>query len=466
MHSTRQQIRKLFALAAFWLLTAQSMALLASDAVRNEVMNNPCNAGGVYLAYPGPADTLAVTPEGYEPFYISHYGRHGSRYLISDDDYLRVAAPLQQAAADSLLTPLGYDLLRRLGPVMEEAAGRGGELTPLGTRQHKGIARRMFLTYPEIFTNDAVITARSTQVMRCAHSMMAFCESLKEMNPRLRIPKESSSRWMSHLCWWTPEASYFDDHGPGKPAYNAFEKENVKSERFLASILKNPADLSRLKDHQGKAVTADALMWGVFWIAVDLQNMETGHGPDAIAMFDIFTPEELYRLWRVTNFSFYYRHADYPPVKGIGIANARNLLENIIDTADEYIAGNKGGATLRFGHDGNITPLSALMQFSGFDGQEADPEKVEDVWASFRITPMASNLQMILFRPAGADNAKPEDILVKFMMNEHDVLLPIKSDNAPFYRWSDARTFLKSRVEAADKSIADTRKALEGVSYK
>ena len=40
------------------------------------------------------------------------------------------------------------------------------------------------------------------------------------------------------------------------------------------------------------------------------------------------------------------------------------------------------------------------------------------------------------------------------------------SDNAPFYRWSDARTFLKSRVEAADKSIADTRKALEGVSYK
>ena len=68
MHSTRQQIRKLFALAAFWLLTAQSMALLASDAVRNEVMNNPCNAGGVYLAYPGPADTLAVTPEGYEPF--------------------------------------------------------------------------------------------------------------------------------------------------------------------------------------------------------------------------------------------------------------------------------------------------------------------------------------------------------------------------------------------------------------
>ena len=39
--------------------------------------------GGVYYAYPiesGMANPLLqLAPEGYEPFYISHYGRHGSR---------------------------------------------------------------------------------------------------------------------------------------------------------------------------------------------------------------------------------------------------------------------------------------------------------------------------------------------------------------------------------------------------
>ena len=50
-----------------------------------------------------------------------------------------------------------------------------------------------------MFADDAEMTARSTVVMRCAHSMVAFCEGLKEENPRLEIPKESSDRNMGYL---------------------------------------------------------------------------------------------------------------------------------------------------------------------------------------------------------------------------------------------------------------------------
>ena len=35
--------------------------------------------GGVYYAYPVTHTTMAAPPQGYEPFYLSHYGRHGSR---------------------------------------------------------------------------------------------------------------------------------------------------------------------------------------------------------------------------------------------------------------------------------------------------------------------------------------------------------------------------------------------------
>ena len=44
--------------------------------------------GGVYYAYPITETKMNQAPEGYEPFYISHYGRHGSRWLTSDNRYI------------------------------------------------------------------------------------------------------------------------------------------------------------------------------------------------------------------------------------------------------------------------------------------------------------------------------------------------------------------------------------------
>lgn len=430
-----RNIRKYIAVATFALSLSCAFSAYALS-VKDEVLGNPEKAGGVYYAYPGPADSLAVAPDGYEPFYISHYGRHGSRYLISDDDYTRVLSHFRTADSLGLLTDAGQDVLRRLWEVWKEADGRGGELTPLGARQHKGIARRMFQSYPAVFRDSAEITARSTQVMRCAHSMMAFCEGLKELEPTLVIPKESSKRWMSHLCWWTPQAAEWNsDRGPWKETYDTFEKENIDPDRLVGSLFTATDNLP---------LNPPELMWGLYWVAVDMQNMET-----PVSFFDVFTPEELYALWRVNNLSFYIHNASYPMSQGLIVANARNLLDNIILTADEYIAEGKHGATLRFGHDGNITPLAALMKFDGFCGEESDPAKVEEAWANFKVTPMASNMQAVFFRPVSGEG----DILVKFMMNENDVLLPIESPIAPFYTWAAAREFLKSQADDATAII-------------
>jgi len=40
---------------------------------------------GVYYAYQAPQNiSYSKVPEGYHAFYISHYGRHGSRWLPAD----------------------------------------------------------------------------------------------------------------------------------------------------------------------------------------------------------------------------------------------------------------------------------------------------------------------------------------------------------------------------------------------
>ena len=43
--------------------------------------------GSNYYAYPTPTAKYTKAPAGYKPFYLSHYGRHGSRFHQPADHY-------------------------------------------------------------------------------------------------------------------------------------------------------------------------------------------------------------------------------------------------------------------------------------------------------------------------------------------------------------------------------------------
>lgn len=125
-----------------------------SQKARQEVADNPAKAGGVYYAYPVTESHNTPAPKGYTPFYVSHYGRHGSRYLIADQDYASVIDVMRKAHDAGKLSSLGEDVYNRLQLVWDEAEGRGGELTPLGARQHHDIAQRMYKAYPQVFGKE------------------------------------------------------------------------------------------------------------------------------------------------------------------------------------------------------------------------------------------------------------------------------------------------------------------------
>ena len=60
----------------------------AQQTAREEIAQNPFLSGSNHLDYDNyPATTpLTKAPKGYEPFYMSHYGRHGARWLLGDGD--------------------------------------------------------------------------------------------------------------------------------------------------------------------------------------------------------------------------------------------------------------------------------------------------------------------------------------------------------------------------------------------
>lgn len=412
-----------------------------AQTTKEETLSDLNRTGGVYYAYPVPSGNPSLPSKDYEPFYISHFGRHGSRYLISDHDYTRVADLLKKAAEANALTPLGLNLKARLDSLMVETSGRGGDLSPLGVRQHRGIAERMYNAYPQIFKGqNTEIEARSTLVVRCVLSMAAFTERLKELNPRLNVTRESSNRYMPYLNYYTQESERYRTNGElGKERYRKFKEAHTNPERIVSSVFSD-------KDFIESSVNPSDFMWDMYWLASDAQNVET-----PISFYDLFTPDELFDLWQTFNYDFYVNCSNYKGNNGIRIANSKPLLRNIISTADSIIATGKNAATLRFGHDGNIVPLSALMRFDGCYNSIDDPNRFYEAFSDWKISPMASNIQLVFFR----NKKNPEDIIVKFMLNEKDKSLPIYSDIAPFYRWNDVKSFYKRILEAPDSELTD-----------
>lgn len=387
-------------------------------------------AGGVYLAYPTVETKQTPAPKGYKPFYVSHYGRHGSRYLLSDRDYQWIIQLMEKAETVNGLTPLGHDVLKRLNMVWEEAQGRAGDLTPLGVRQHQGIAKRMSKNFPEVFRGKRHVSARSTVVYRCAMSMVAFGDRLKQLNPQLDMSYEMSEKYMSYLNYHSARSNAFTHgkKGPWVEEYRKFEEAQVHPDRLVSTLFSN-ADFIRCE------VNPSELMWGLYWIAVDMQDMET-----PVSFFDLFTAKEMFDLWQCVNYRFYMGNANPLASNGIVMANAKSLVENILESADAAIKDRSIAATLRFGHDGNVIPLLALLQIENFDVAVAGPAEVYKHWCDFKATPMASNVQIVFFEN------KAGDILVKFMHNEKEVHVPVKTDQWPFYHWNDVKEYYQKRL--------------------
>lgn len=411
-----------------FVMVALSLSAAAQNA-KEMIFETPEKAGGVYYAYPTSESLNTSPPKGYEAFYISHYGRHGSRYLISDKDYKWVLELLKKADRENSLTELGKDVMTRLDSLMIEVEGFGGALSPLGVRQQRGIAERMYASYPQIFAGEAPVSARSTIVPRCILSMDALCERLKELNPKLKTTRESADKYMAYLNYHSPESNKFTAQDSWwREQYRKFDAEHTNADRLVASLFADDYFVEM-------NVNPYELMWGLYWIAVDMQNVDT-----QLSFFDIFTNQELFDLWQSVNYRTYVCDSNYPGSNGLLLDNVKPLLRNIIDSAEEVIASGGTAATLRFGHDGNLIPLTGILRLEGCYNSVMNPDEICDAFQTFTIAPMAGNVQIVFFR----NKKDHSDVIVKFMLHERETSIPVETDIYPFYRWSDVKAFYEN----------------------
>lgn len=334
---------------------------------------------GVYGVYDFDAPRVnAPAPKGYKVCYLSHFGRHGSRYLHGQHEYDTLAAVLHREQ----LTAYGQQLKERFDKYTPSMNGRAADLTDAGKQQHRMLARRMCEDFPELFTRKSSVYALVSDKTRCMMSMYNFLDELRKCRSYLDIEAEYNSSMLR--CFWTRQRHSFP--------MSEYLDANYDPMPLFKKIFAEPSQAAAMTDAGFFAQT-------LYYYACHLE----GAGFKDVFFDDLFTESELRALHEIDNEKFSYNRG---PLYPENLAMACTSLSEIITSADKELAAGKPSVHLRFGHDNMMIGLMSLMGVPPFDQNRVECSQVT----------MAANMRLVFARN------KAGDVQVKVQFNESDVM--------------------------------------------
>lgn len=423
---------------SFLIFGANILSVIVSTVQAQNIYVDQKQSGSQYLAYPVPdygVPVLSESPEGYAPFHMEHYGRHGSRWRINEKDYNETLILLGKAYNDNKLTPKGIEVYELVKKLKKDSEGRLGELTPLGHRQHRGIAQRMINNFPELFTDSTYLDAKSTVVIRCILSMANEVSEFEKAFPGMRTKMDASRTTQKILAYNSSDTVarqlgdeavvFVDEYVETLPKPDAFYNKLFTDRQYVTDSLDDRKIFKRLFD-----------------LAVNMQSHD-----EYPSLFDLFTVDELNNEWLARNADWYVTAGNTPLTKNRVPYNQRVLLRNIIESADTAMMSTNKSANLRFGHESIVLPLTVLMELNNAAYETTDLSTLADNWRNYEIFPMGSNIQMVFYRPNGPSVFTDEEILVKVLLNEAEATLPLEPVTGNYYRWKDVRRLYMDKLD-------------------
>jgi len=397
------------------------------------IRENPDRAGNIYHRYETFSDgTLTPAPKGYHPVYISHYGRHGSRYHSDIKKFFtRPLSDLQILKDNGILSSKGQELLEDLQAISNAHEGLEGILTQVGSKEHYEIASRMYDRFPEVFKNGSKeITAVSSTFQRCIQSLSNFTLALKGRQEDLDFHIYTGEKYMNYICHSAP---YKNEYVLINHIQDSLCRE-IDGSRMLNLISTDPQRASEVMQFKPYEFVNQ-----IFYAGSIVQCIEYPL-PDLYGKY--LTIEELILCSRADNTRMYaaFGESDELPdfrTNSIGTY----LLADILSKADEALEHNDKAADLRFGHDTGLAPFLFLIGIEGYD-MHMPMADAGWLWLCSKQMCMGSNIQFIFYR-----NRKG-NILVKILHNERETTIPVLSPcEGPYYEWTELRRYLADKMK-------------------
>ncbi len=411
-----------------------------------ELARDPERAGGVYYVT-DLSSPASAAPEGYVPFYINGYFRHGARHIDDKKTYPFVYEVLESSPDN--LTDFGKAILARLEPFKKNIEYCEGDLTGIGYRQGAAIGRRMVENYPEVFSKGAFVKMNATNVLRVSATMQSLYAGIVSLRPDIGWDEISNSRsflpTLNPYGGECPDVPQIDRYIiSGKDAswrrtYDAYMKDNIDTDAFLSRLFK---DIESVKaSYDGVEVE-----WR-FWLMASLMQCLDRQVP----LWDIFTEEEI-RAWTVAeNYRYFAQKGPEPKNHGRSWARGSRTLRHLLEESRADIEAGRHGVDLNFGHDGVLMSLMTNLGAGTWAEEASDPESAFEKWQYWDI-PMGTNLQMVFYRNA----AQPETVLVKLMLNEKDLALPLEPVEGAYYDWKKVYQHYIGHCDRAEQLLEET----------
>lgn len=420
-----------------------------SQGPEEAIREDRARTGGLTYLYNYKSEpVMTPAPEGYKPFYISHFGRHGARYCTWEYDSLYTW--LSAAGKAGMLTPYGEAFSKRYEAFYDKVKNCEGDLTAIGVDQLRTIATRMFWRFPEVFEGKTHVDARSTDIHRVIMSMWSFLSALKDLDPDISVSADASLRYSS---WLNPLDVSNPNGIKGRPRYNAkaeadryaYFYDTVDAEGIMSRFVISPGSMNEY-------MKTDALDFirTLHTLATASKCLDEDRD-----FFDgIFTSEEDFLIWKTASARIFILLGNYEGSDNLSVDYSAFTLEQIIDKADKDIASGQTPLRLRFGHDSGLYPLLLFMNVNGYGRSSAYLEESLSIAPSY-IVPMGSSVQFVFYRnPAG-------NILLKLLLNEREAALPFKAVEGPYYDWNDFKQYYLPTIAASKKKISREKALFE-----
>ena len=416
------------------ILAALTLPLLYAAAQQYDVLDAVKNDSRKMRGMEGPHrldefGQLSKAPGGYKPFYISHYGRHGSRYAWNAKTYSLIHDVLEKAQKKGVLTAYGKSFADKYNSFYEEPYINAGDLVPLGYDQHLAIGTYVYDQFPKVFKGRKKVDALSSTGQRCIVSMGAFAMGLKAGNPKLTMRLQSDHVGMGIIAPPSAPKSLVrhfkgeDMDDIGLENIEQFFRRTVNYQEVLDKLF---TDSRFLEEFDGGEIRFIRELWSLYC---------GYHNYEPRPLFDdLLTEEQKLLFWEADNYLSFYGDitARYSMIP---------LLEDIIERAEASFNDPNQAAHLRFGHDYILEGLVTLLNVNNLGVIPGTPAEAKYWFQNYSI-PMAATLLFVFYKN------RNNDIIFKVVLNENDATLPELTpvkDN--FYRWSDFREWTGKLLE-------------------
>lgn len=396
---------------------------------------------GMYYVYDATAlPEMTPAPEGYTPFYISTFARHGARYCTGEYD--NIYGWFSQAAEKNLLTPAGKDFFSRYKKFYNKAKFRKGNLTGIGKAQHKAIAQRMYQRFPAVFEGPTHVEAVSTESARVIMSMWSCLSELQALDKDIDVCADASAQYGSWLQPSITSNPYLNKNAfqiskEAQEAVHAYFEQNVPWQQIAARFFTSKDILGEeFKVQPQKFIDAlYAIVCGTYCL-----DQEQG------CFDDVFTAEESKGIWKALSADYFLTMARYEGSGNNRADYAAFTLGQMIEMADKDMASGSAQLRLRFGHDSGIAPLMAILDADGCGRTAKTFDESLEIFPNYKV-PMGATVQLVFFKN------QENDVLVKVLVNEREVSLPLEAVSGPYYRWADFKAWYLPIVRTAKHDI-------------